>query len=195
MGYWRAGFDVVGVDIDPQPNYPFQFFRGDALSVKNWERFSAVHASPPCQLYSKSNWRKRQFPDLVSETRRLLIGSELPYVIENVEGAPLITPWMLCGSMFGLGAGGYEIRRHRLFEANWEIGKTPEDICGERTALSVYGHGGKVDIGGKSCYVPSNIVQSAMGIDWVPGTKIGQMIPPSYTEWIGRRLRKSLSGR
>lgn len=122
MGYYRAGFDVVGVDIKPQPHYPFEFIQVDAIDMLrrmlygaflsndgNWyfiDDFAAIHASPPCQKFSTmtKRWkRENEHPDLIDLTRQLLIKTGLPYVIENVVGAPLANPIMLCGSMFGLG--------------------------------------------------------------------------------------------
>lgn len=147
MGYYRAGFEVVGVDIKPQPHYPFEFVQADWLEVLRylpglWERDGvkyAVHASPPCQRYSTmtKKWgRQNNHPDLVEEVREELQALEVPYVIENVEGAPLINFVMLCGSMFGLGAiaeyhcdcGGYP------FE--YELGKYGcPNCCGEGKAI------------------------------------------------------------
>jgi DNA (cytosine-5)-methyltransferase 1 len=126
MGYHRAGFDVVGVDILPQPHYPFEFHQGDALLFcgEHSSEFDAIHASPPCQKYcslkSMPNAR-HDHPDLVGPTRNLLMKSGRPYVIENVIGSPLMHPTMLCGTMFGLGvkAAAAELRRHRLFETSW----------------------------------------------------------------------------
>jgi DNA (cytosine-5)-methyltransferase 1 len=129
MGYHRAGFDVVGVDLDAQPNYPFKFYREDALDVLRlllsggeWhgyrlEDFAVIHGSPPCQLFSvmSKSWNGKagEWPDLVAGVRGLLERTGKPYVIENVMGAPLLSPVKLCGSMFGLA-----VERHRLFESN-----------------------------------------------------------------------------
>ncbi len=138
MGYYRAGFEVVGVDIIDQPNYPHEFHRLDAMQVAyglmvdvsaipgyEVSDFQAVHASPPCQAYSSITGSNRdRHPDLVPETRQRLKGSGLPYIIENVVGAPLIDPIQLCGTAFGL-----PLQRHRLFESSidlmarrWSIG-------------------------------------------------------------------------
>jgi DNA (cytosine-5)-methyltransferase 1 len=111
MGYHRAGFDVVGVDIRPQLRYPFEFVQADALTFPP-DGFDAIHASPPCQRFSTTaSLHTAKYPDLIEPTRRLLAATGLPYVIENVVGAPLVSPIRLCGSSFGLG-----VRRHRLFE-------------------------------------------------------------------------------
>lgn len=132
MGYHRAGFEVTGMDIDPQPNYPFAFHQGDVMSITDsgWkviaETYDAIHASPPCQAYSagKNMWKGRlpddRHPDLVDATRDRLIATGKPYVIENVEGAPLTNYVVLCGDMFGLG-----VKRHRLFETSFFIWNPP----------------------------------------------------------------------
>ena len=128
-GYRRAGFEVVGVDIKPQPHYPFDFIEADALTVgggPEWiaSYFDAVHASPPCQAHSSlRHLQSTASVDLIAETRELLRQTGLPYIIENVVGAPLLDPVKLCGSSLGLGAmcedGKWrQLRRHRLFESN-----------------------------------------------------------------------------
>jgi len=121
-GYHQAGFDVVGVDINQQLNYPFTFVCADALKLdpEFIASFDAIHASPPCQSYSdlaKRNGNADDWPRLIEPVRELLIQTGLPYIIENVEGAPLINPVILCGTMFP----GLRVIRHRLFEANFEI--------------------------------------------------------------------------
>ncbi|HXC42398.1 MAG TPA: DNA cytosine methyltransferase [Candidatus Dormibacteraeota bacterium] len=120
VGYDRAGFKVVGVDIAPQPNYPFEFIQADAMSLdsKFLASFDAIHASPPCQSYSdlaKRNGNGHKWPRLIEPVRRILIRSGLPYVIENVDGSPLLHPVVLCGTMFPK----LRVLRHRLFEANF----------------------------------------------------------------------------
>jgi DNA (cytosine-5)-methyltransferase 1 len=131
MGYSRAGFEVVGVDIEPQPRYQFEFIQADALEVlapwhdddgsfrSPWvQRFDAIHASPPCQAYTPLNaYNHKAYPDLVFDTRVLLEQTGLPYVIENVTQAPLIDPTTLCGTMFGL-----RLYRHKAFEASFSLG-------------------------------------------------------------------------
>jgi DNA (cytosine-5)-methyltransferase 1 len=115
MGFARAGFEVVGVDIAPQPNYPFEFWQADALEFLRdpghpgiwWDDlYDAIHASPPCQAFTKAQkLRWRSHPDLIAPTRRLLEATGLPYVIENVPGAPLIDPVVLVGNFSDVGAG------------------------------------------------------------------------------------------
>jgi DNA (cytosine-5)-methyltransferase 1 len=199
-GYARAGFDVVGVDIKPQPRYPFEFIQADALTFP-LVGFDAFHASPPCQRHSQATaagaWKNH--PDLIPATRDRLAATGLPYVIENVPRAPLVNPLVLCGTMFGLTAtddDGTELhlKRHRLFESNvplyarrwcdhpkgvqWagSYGGARRDKVEARTVR----HGG---------YVPSARVQGELlGIDWMRERELYEAIPPAYTEWVGRQL-------
>ena len=211
MGYSRAGFDVVGVDINPQPRYPFEFIQGDAMTFP-LEGFDAIHASPPCQAYTplRAMWNAREHANLVAPTRERLMATGLPYVIENVPGAPMTNPMVLCGSMFGLGTGDAELRRHRLFEV-WPVFiLTPACGHGQRPLTAgVYGHAGGSStreknkprvIGvygghGRDRRRRTNTEgfsteerREAMGIDWMTGNELSQAIPPAYTEYIGRRL-------
>jgi DNA (cytosine-5)-methyltransferase 1 len=210
MGYFRAGFDVVGVDIAPQKNYPFEFIQADALvyCAEHGHEFDAIHASPPCQAHSamKTMYNARAHDDLVPATRELLRSLEKPYVIENVPGAPLITPFILCGTMFNLGWEDAELRRHRLFESSTFM-LTPKCAHGQRKAavdvygghlrnrrrrtIGVYGDGvrdsvRKADRGVADFSVEEGRI--AMGIDWMTLAELCQAIPPAYTEYIGRQL-------
>ena len=129
MGYSRAGFEVVGVDIAPQKHYPFEFHQADALEylAQHGAEFDAIHASPPCQRYSAITHAKRtenNYPDLIPSTREALIKCDRPYVIENVPRAPLINPLILCGTMFDL-----HVIRHRLFEMSNSIYFSPPCQC------------------------------------------------------------------
>lgn len=119
MGYHRAGFEVVGVDIVAQKNYPFEFHQADALTYP-LEGFDAIHASPPCQAYSTATLDQSRHPDLYAPTRDILVASGLPYVIENVMGAPYDHGFILCGSMFDM-----PIQRHRNFETSWMVFQPP----------------------------------------------------------------------
>lgn len=201
MGYHRAGFDVVGVDINPQPHYPFEFIQADweeplTILPGLWERDGipyAIHASPPCQRYSSmtKRWdRSDDHPDLVAPVRDWLEAVEVPFVLENVEGAPLHSPLMLCGSMFGLGSQGYGLRRHRIFEGGggFEIGWAPASCHHEGPALPVYGHaGGKSKRDGLT-FPGTDAWREGMGIHWMTGKELAESIPPAYTEWIGSQL-------
>jgi DNA (cytosine-5)-methyltransferase 1 len=190
MGYHRAGFDVVGVDIKPQPNYPFRFWQGDALYTDNWPDFpiAAIHASPPCQAYSAMHGSTG--PDLIGPTRELLEATGLPYVIENVEGAPLHDPIKLCGSMFDL-----DVERHRLFETNWPLGDhhwpCRHQIWAPRFDFSDHGKNYKsktVPVYGTGGGKAAEHWEAAMGITWMTRAELAEAIPPAYTEWIGSRL-------
>jgi DNA (cytosine-5)-methyltransferase 1 len=200
-GYNQAGFEVVGVDIKPQPHYPFSFIQADALKLdrKFIAKFDAVHASPPCQSYSdlaKRNKNADKWPRLIEPIRELLIESGLPYVIENVEGAPLRDPAILCGTMFPQ----LRVIRHRLFEANFLI-LVPSH--GNHPLVHTFdkrkNHYGKTDewkdfvqvTGGGNCTLAA--AREAMGIDWMTKTEINEAIPPAYTCFIGEQLLQYLS--
>ena len=207
MGYHRAGFDVVGVDINPQPRYPFAFHQQDATfalrrlvnrggstfvhpdgrhEFLTLADFAAIHASPPCQRYSAMSACRPglsdDYPDLVRDTRALAIASGLPYVIENVPGSPLVDPIVLCGQMFGL-----ELYRHRLFESNIPLTApahpphlVPASKAGHwrpGTVMSVAGH-----------VSPIRKAREVMGIDWMNRDELGESIPPAYTEFLGGQL-------
>ena len=202
MGYHRAGFDVVGVDIAFQKNYPFEFHQADALEflAAHGHEFDAIHASPPCQNYStltrgnRGRGEARDHPDLVGVTRTALESTGLPYVIENVTSAPLRADATLCGLMFGL-----KVFRHRLFEAGGWVLTPPAHPShkGHRVAgwnhgvkhegdmFAVYGAGG-----GKGAV---HQWQDAMGIYHTDDRReLAEAIPPAYTEHIGKQLIKYL---
>lgn len=196
MGYHRAGFEVWGVDIRPQPRYPFEFIQTDVarLPVRFLRHFQAIHASPPCQRFSdlaKRNGNADEWPDLIEPTRRLLEETGLPYVIENVEGAPLVDPVMLCGTMFP----GLRVIRHRLFEANFPLiapphGKHPLVYTMDKRKA----HYGKLNewtspvqvTGGGNCSKAA--AADAMGIDWMTKDELNEAIPPAFTRFIGEQL-------
>ena len=204
MGYHRAGFDVTGVDIAPQSNYPFEFHQGDALDfvATHWREFDAIHASPPCQGYlnlgavNRAQGRTYDHPDLISETRRLLISTGLPFVIENVADArrQLRDPVRICGTGLSL-----PLRRHRLFESNVPLegigcrhdlyteprywtGWRPKGEHRLSTVVQVYGNAG-----GREHW------PAAMGIDWMTSREMCEAIPPAYTQFIGRQLIDALA--
>jgi DNA (cytosine-5)-methyltransferase 1 len=195
-GYNMAGFDVIGVDIKPQPNYPFPFVQTDALNLdpKFISTFDAIHASPPCQSYSdlaKRNGNADAWPRLIDPIRDVLVRSGLPYIIENVEGAPLRNPIVLCGTMFK----GLRVLRHRLFEANFPI-LTPKHGIHPKvhTFDKRKSHYGKTDdmrdfvqvTGGGNCTIAA--ARDAMGIDWMTKNELNEAIPPAYTRFIGKQL-------
>jgi DNA (cytosine-5)-methyltransferase 1 len=200
MGYHRAGFDVVGVDNRPQKNYPFEFVQEDALEFAAYHgwKFDVIHASPPCQRYSVATRSvlglSESHPDLVPPTRKLLREIGVPYVIENVCGAPLERPLMLCGSMFDL-----LVQRHRLFESSHLLlspgpclhkkfkGSFP---CGRSNGTARAGERSKVvHVYGQGCSRGDRgLWQTAMAIDWMTMKEMAQAIPPAYTEFLGKQL-------
>ena len=207
MGYHRAGFDVVGVDIVPQSNYPFEFVQADALKFIQGlivygvgsppYSFDAIHASPPCQAHSALNncgWVGDGHFDLIAATRGRLESSRVPWMIENVPGSPLHNPTILCGSMFGLRIERGYLRRHRLFESSFSL--SPPCGCDHRgRAIGVHGHGAGGYRGGETTYDPlkarsatAEEARRLLGIDWMNRDGMAQAIPPAYTEFIGRAL-------
>ncbi len=192
MGYHREGFEVTGVDISPQKNYPFKFNQGDALEFLNeyGHYFDAIHASPPCQRHSAmSNCRPglaEKYPDLIDATRQALLEFNRPWVIENVPGSPLKDPITLCGQMFGL-----ELYRHRLFESNiyLNVPGHPEHIKPASkaghwkpgTVMSISGH-----------IAPIAKAREVMGIDWCNREELAEAIPPAYTKYIGAQFNQWL---
>jgi hypothetical protein len=193
MGYHQAGFIVVGNDIDPQPNYPFDHYVGDALefAAAYGHEFDAIHASPPCQGYSAlAAVHGNEWPKLIEPVRELLDSIGKPYVIENVQGSPLRRDLTLCGEMFGLG-----VLRHRYFELGGWATAAPSHVAhrgrvrGWRHGVyyngpyvAPYGNGG-----GKGSVQEW---QEALGIDWMDSRReLAESIPPAYTRWIGERLK------
>jgi hypothetical protein len=193
MGYSRAGFEVTGVDIKAQPNYPFDFHQGDALAFldRYGGDFDAIHTSPPCQASSaltKGTNKGRVHEDLIPATRAALQQFSVPTVIENVKGAALRKDILLCGEMFSLA-----VLRHRFFEfENCRVIQPPHPPHRGRVAgfrhgtwyvgpyFAVHGRGG-----GKGT---ADQWRAAMGIDWMLKKEVAQAIPPAYTEYIGSQI-------
>tara|TARA_R100000963_G_C4604943_1_gene77344 strand:- start:39 stop:761 length:723 start_codon:yes stop_codon:yes gene_type:complete len=224
MGYHRAGFgEIVGVDLNPQPRYPFEFVQADALEyvLEHGHEFDAIHASPPCQGYSIMRnlpWLKdREYPMLIDPVRELLDGVGKPWVIENVMGAHLPAGW-LCGTMFGM-----PFYRHRAFESNWfwmQPGHPKHRVVigsesvgrprrGETFIFSgnpvntswcqyhdgVKGNGAQKSGVGVGHVKGWKIAAEAMSIDWMKREELTQAIPPAYTEYIGNALIKQIGGK
>lgn len=193
VGYARAGFDVVGVDLEPQPNYPFELIQADALSVE-LNGFDAIHASPPCQAYVNLSTHT-DHPRLIEPVRERLRASGLPYVIENVVGSPLESPVRLCGSSFGL-----NVRRHRLFETSFPLLVPPCAHGGQREIRAYYGKRGwrvwtpagpAVQRRGRRPLLRGSLKQAPadMGIEWAGSwDELREAIPPAFTELVGSQL-------
>jgi len=211
-GYADAGFEVIGVDIEPQPRYPFKFVKADVLDprVLPWlikcYRPVFVHAGPVCKVHtSLKAFSGKQHVNQIPQTREILDATGLPYVIENVVGAPLTDPLLLCGSMFRLG-----VRRHRLFElGRWKT-EQPECLHAQQNAespmypvkryhsgkgvvrmspiVSVHGSTGNIGPGG------ADLWRQAMGIPWMVRDELSQAIPPAYTQFLAMRLMTHLRG-
>lgn len=226
MGYHRAGFDVVGVDINPQPRYPFEFKQMDAMDtlrgasqmVTNFGTsgldFDAIHASPPCQAYSVTRHSHgKTHPELVEPVRELLQEIGLPWVMENVPGAPMTNYVELCGASFELEATDDDgaplvLRRHRLFETSFMVWSPPPCECARYRNAGVmvggvYGAGPsnrskspwKGSDRRRGGYTPKQHVRAElMGIEWMTQAELSQAIPPAYTEWVGRQLLGVLDG-
>jgi DNA (cytosine-5)-methyltransferase 1 len=219
-GYYDAGFQLIGFDAVAQPRYPYRFFQKDVLQLDpEWiaRRCHVIHASPPCKTHTALKiWSHAHHVDLLPQTRELLEATGLPYVIENVPGAPLKDPAMLCGSMFGL-----YVRRHRLFETNWPLvaemecrhkwqsmtspgftaqhsGRTAASKTGPRPGRSWYTpiigvYGGGRGGGGNGQGTQRDAMRREMRIDWMANRELNEAIPPPYTEYIGRQLMEQLS--
>lgn len=204
MGYHLAGFDVVGVDKNPQPRYPFEFHQADALEFL-LEDFDAIHASPPCQAYSalralaERDGRTFDYPELIEPMRARLVDAGVPFVIENVPGAPLRDPVRLCGSSVGLA-----VQRHRLFESNVPL-RAP------RCNHAIYPKRFRVPLGdprrtkslsrvvavyGSTRYAGEDAQRrEAMGIHWMRRHELTQAIPPAFTMLIGLQLLDRLGAK
>ena len=185
-GYVRAGFEVHGVDIKPQPRYLLSgassFTQADALEylAAHGREFDAIHASPPCQAYSAAlRHMASPKPQLIEVVRRAL--AMRPYVIENVVGAPLHFPALVCGTALGL-----PLRRHRLFECSF-LAMSSGCIHSIET-MNPHRASSRLRIG----YAPERRFAEAMGTHWMSKAEARQAIPPAYTQFIGKQLLSAL---
>jgi DNA (cytosine-5)-methyltransferase 1 len=201
MGYHRAGFDVLGVDIVDQPHYPFEFHQCDALEwMRNMDdldiaRINAIHASPPCQPFTP--YRRRgegvgdRYLNVIPQTRDLLARTGLPYVIENVEAAKVegVGPVMMCGSAFGL-----DVQRHRMFESNVFMfsAQCDHSVWTPRFPQATNRKNLRKTVEVGVWRIPLAVQQRAMGIDWMTLPELSEAIPPAYTEYIGAQLLESI---
>lgn len=204
VGYHRAGFDVTGIDIEPQPRFPFAFVQADALDyiAAHGREYDAIAASPPCQRYSVAasiHNSAGNHPDLVDATRTLLIASGRPWVMENVPGSPLGCGIVLCGLMFGL-----RVIRHRVFESSIVLFapshvRHPARLATGTVTAKRGGRGNGYSTGeqGLVCVAGNNFVRAAgaaaMGIDWpMSRRELANAVPPAYTTFIGKQLLNAL---
>ena len=193
VGYARAGFEVVGVDIKKQKRYPYKFIQADALEILQDEdflaQFDVLAGSPPCQTHSSTKHlriaqgKSTDKVDLIPQTREAFVKSGKPYVIENVPGAPLINPVVLCGSSFGL-----KVRRHRLFESNIPLTGLPCNHKEQGRPVGIYGSMRDEIPGGGHTAKSIEQAREAMGIDWMLWGDLVEAIPPVYTEHLGKQL-------
>ncbi len=199
-GYANAGFKIVGVDKEPQKRYPYEFIQADVFGfMQNYYlpgKFHIIHASPPCQRYSKATSKKYRdsYLDIIPKLRQVLEKTGLPYIIENVPGSPLLAgkTITLCGTMFNLG-----VFRHRLFETNFKIKQPKHEIhtgrIGDGHYFSVAGNSGGWTRWGKSKIIHKGRIgecQRAMGVAWMTRRELVQAIPPAYTQFIGETFVK-----
>ncbi|WP_233289056.1 DNA cytosine methyltransferase [Kitasatospora sp. MBT63] len=180
MGYHLAGFDVVGVDKEPMPSYPFTFVQGDALDfvADHGPEFDLIHGSWPCQHFARvTAWRgnRADHPDLLTPGRKVMQATGRPYVIENLPEAPLRPDYVLCGSQFGL-----RVRRHRLFETSWGPCGDLLPPCWHPASLLSFEH------------KEERAYADAMGCTWMSAKEARQAVPPAYTELIGRHAAQHL---
>lgn len=194
MGYARAGLEITGVDIEPQPNNPHHFILGDALQYlrEHGHEYDAIHASPPCQAYSSAmKHLAAEKPKLIDDVREAMRATGKPWIIENVVGAPLATDSdlfgahgvELCGSMFGLA-----VYRHRLFETSFPLPRPP--ACDHsRHAMNPHSVAGRERIyAAHGRTDPEKLWAKAMGVEWMSRHGARQAVPPVFTHWIGVRL-------
>lgn len=204
VGYHDAGFEVVGVDIKPQPHYPFEFYQADALAfcTAHGHKFDAIHASPPCQAYSGMRQitisrygSAPEHPDLIAETRHALEATGKEWVIENVQHSPLRTQVILCGAAMGLPG----LARHRHFESSILL-PSPPACCHRQQAQTIGIYGEKPD-GRRVSYrhhrltrIASSLAeaQELMQVDWMNWQELRNAIPPAYTRWVGEQLKAYL---
>ena len=197
MGYHRAGFDVTGIDLKHGKRYPFTYIRGNVMEYIQDEnflkRFDVIHASPPCQTFSSTKHlrvaqgKSTDKLDLVQPVRNALESYGIPYVIENVPGAPLINPVTVCGSAFGL-----KVRRHRLFESSVKLVGTSCDHKSQGRPIGIYGSMRDEIPGGGHTAKTMEQANQAMGIDWMLWGELVEAIPPAYTEYLGKQIVNNL---
>jgi len=208
-GYRRAGFDILGVDLVDQPRYPFTFIQGDALEVMDQllaggdaggyrlRDVCAIHASPPCQRWAQATLGQRrvgkEYPDLITPLRPRLARVAVPWVMENLPGAPLRPDIRLCGCQFGLTLPGVGyLKRERWFETSWRgfYLEMPHRHAGH--AISIAGHGTPAWMRAKTGHIGVAEWRQVMGIDWTTRDELTEALPPAYTRYVGGLLLEHL---
>jgi DNA (cytosine-5)-methyltransferase 1 len=205
VGYDSAGFQVTGLDIAPQPNYPFEFIQADGLEFladpANLEPFDAIHCSWPCQFRALATLSQRrngrEYPDLITPGRKLLEAQPRPWVMENVPEAPLRPDIVLCGCMFGLevdvpGIGICQLRRERVFETSWRCSVLTPPHSHHGPAISIAGHGTPSWMRKRTGHVGVALWRQVMGIGWTTRAELTEAIPPAYSELVGGLLMEVL---
>jgi DNA (cytosine-5)-methyltransferase 1 len=213
-GYHQAGFDILGVDVSPQPRYPFAFIQADVLKLdpRLLLLADAIHASPPCQFGTELNSDKGRHLNLIPPTRALLEATGKPYVIENVRAVRehLISPISIFGQMFGLqvttSAGvTFELSRERLFETNWSLPSPIKTVPTGRPIANVFGghlraRGGDYRTGngtGRTVDFPGEdrpaLARELMRMPWASMKGMSEAVPPAYTRWIGAHLLERIN--
>jgi DNA (cytosine-5)-methyltransferase 1 len=183
---------VLGVDIVQQPKNPHDFVMADAIEYlkEHGHKFDLIHASPPCQAYTKAGkqWRKegREYPDLIAETRQALRAVGKPYVIENVPGAPLVNPILLNGSVFGI-----KVHRPRYFETSWKI-EQPEVPAMKPVKMGRPIREGDI-VQPVGHFSGVRYAAREMGLPWMGQKELAQAIPPCYTSWIAEKFIDDLN--
>ncbi len=210
MGYSRAGFtDIVGIDVKPQPRYPFTFVQADAMSVLldggfrypgktfsvSVRSFDAIHASPPCQMYSRAlKHMASPQPMLIDAVIIALTKAKRAWVVENVEGAPLVRSSDLFGNHGAVVCGtglGLRIQRHRIFESNVPLSSTDcKHVCAAMNPHNQYGRDLMYAEFGR--HDPEKTWRKEMGVEWMGRYEAREAIPPAYSEFIGRQLLAAL---
>lgn len=201
VGYHRAGFDVVGVDIAPQKHYPFEFIQADAMTYP-LDGFDAIHASPPCQEYSSlRNMKTHAYLDALAAVRERLMAYGRPWIIENVARAPMHHALLICGTALGL-----KVRRHRLFDSSHLLW-SPGGCQHSADDVNCYGHGAwnyRPRSAEHAHWTRTNAGQSPVSIamakaafqaEWMTRSELAECVPPAYTEWIGRQIMTALEYR
>lgn len=203
VGYERAGFDVMGVDVAAHPDYPFPMIVADAMDVLGDDAFlsgfDVIHASPPCPFYSvatHATGTRDQHPDLVLDVLAALRAWGGTWVVENVPGAPLPDAVLMCGASMGCGTAEYRLKRHRLFQSS-ELLMSPGCSCDSRPAVSVYGHAQEYRTRtGERVHIGTDAARHLMGVTWMRDREdMADAIPPNYTEYLGSQLIAHLKKR